>query len=743
MRLRHLLSGRRIFARSAGSPNPPQTNPRFPGLEPLEPRLLLSGTAYVIDSLLDTVAADGHLTLREAILAANANIPVNEAPAGTREETDSITFAASLFSSGHADLILSGTELAITGDLSITGPGQELLSIDADQKSRVFNISGSGTDVAMDGLTVRNGYVSGNGNNNGAGLSVRDSNLTLTNCTVSDNTLASQNGCGGGLFVYGTATLTSCTFSGNASTGEYGTGGGLYVYYGTATLADCLVAWNLASISGGLHVYYGTATLTNCTISANSAQYYGGGLYVYDGTATLTNCTISGNSAQYSGGGLYVIGTVTLANCTVSGNSANFGGGLYLEYYSTATLTNCAISGNSANSDIYSLGGGLYGNYDSTATLTNCTVSGNSADSSGGGLHVVGTATLTNCAINGNSANSDIYSHGGGLYVNYDSTATLTNCTISENSAQYCGGGAYINGTVTLTNCTISGNSADSSGGGLGVPDGTTTLNNTIVAANAANTEPDVHGSYTASSSFIGGDPQFIRNPSAGLDGLWGTPDDDLGDLHLRVDSPCVNAGDNSLAVDANGDPLTIDLDSHPRIAGTQVDIGAYELGGIPGDFTGDWSITLSDIEPFKLALTDTPAWQAQFPGVPLWAIDPNGDGTITLSDINAFKNLLTGSAASGQALSLTSQNQGLSIDEPRASASGASISSTPLRSWLVEAQSPPPSADSSWRSAQPTKKSLFAHRRSIFGDVDASITQPPAPVEAGVLADLPAVAVA
>ncbi|MCC7146507.1 MAG: right-handed parallel beta-helix repeat-containing protein [Phycisphaeraceae bacterium] len=706
MRLRHLFSGRRNLVGTASSPNLPPSNPRFPGLELLEPRLLLSGTAYVIDSLLDTVAADGHLTLREAIEAANTNAAVNEAAAGSASETDSITFAPSLFAGGHADLILSGTELSITDDLSITGPEQELLSIDANQLSRVFGISGSETNVTMEGLTITGGYANIDG---GGGFRVDQAAVTLTDCAISGNSAASY---GGGVYVkHGSLTLETCAISGN-SAGQYG--GGVYVI--------------------------GTVTLANCTVSENTvSQQYGngGGLYVF-GTATLTSCTISGNASigEYgTGGGLKVSGTATLIDCVISDNTADSsGGGLFGS--STVELTNCTVIRNAVTGS-YGTGGGLL--VRGTATLNHCVISENTAPVQGGGLSVYGTATLSYCTISGNSAVM-----GGGVYLDsLNGNSTLTNCAISGNTATSASGGLYGIGTVTLTNCTISGNWAQGFGGGLGV-DGTTTLNNTIVAVNAASTDADIHGGpYTASSSFLGGDPKFIRNPSAGLDGIWGTPDDDLGDLHLRADSPCVNAGDNSLAVDADGDPLTIDLDSHPRLAGTQVDIGAYELGGIPGDFTGDWQLTLSDINHFKLVLTDTPAWQAQYPGVPLWAIDPNGDGSITLSDINAFKTLLTGSAATSQSLNVAPQDVASGINEPRASASGASISSTPLRSWLVEAQSPPPSADSSWRSAQPTKKSLFAHRRSIFGDVAASTAQPPAPIEAGVLADLPAVAVA
>ncbi|MCC7145426.1 MAG: hypothetical protein IT443_03195 [Phycisphaeraceae bacterium] len=65
----------------------------------------------------------------------------------------------------------------------------------------------------------------------------------------------------------------------------------------------------------------------------------------------------------------------------------------------------------------------------------------------------------------------------------------------------------------------------------------------------------------------------------------------------------------------------------------------------IRGDFNDDGVVTLSDINPFKLALADTPAWQAQYPGIPLDLVDPNDDGVITLSDINPFKAILTGSS--------------------------------------------------------------------------------------------------
>ncbi|MCC7147412.1 MAG: right-handed parallel beta-helix repeat-containing protein [Phycisphaeraceae bacterium] len=812
-------SARKFLATSAGDQDAPG-----PRLEMLEPRVLLSGTAYVIDSLLDVVADDGYLTLREAIEAANTNAAVNEAAAGSGSATDSITFAPSLFAGGHVDLILAGTELSIIGDLSITGPGQELLSIDAAGLSRVLVIWGSGVDATLAGLTITGGYINGDGGgihssggshvtlahcaisynyaiwDGGGGCVGGGSTMTLTDCTISANQAQSD---GGGIYVYeeGVATLINCMVNGNAVQGGYG-GGVCLKKNGAVTLTNSTVSENSAKYGGGLSMVEDTTTtltLTNSTVSGNSANGVGegGGLYVDGGMAMLTNCLINDNLARYWGGGMYIIDSeVMLANITATGNSAGAsGGGLIVWGGSVVTMDVSTISGNSAGSggglsihggdvaiadgtiseNTGQYGGGLY--VAGAVTLTNTLISGNSAVSSdypdgcGGGLYVVvGTATLVNSLVTSNSADNG----GGGLYVT-GGTAILTDTMVSGNSADYSGGGLVVTyngtltGTLTLTNCTISGNSAGA-GGGLYVVD-TATLNNTIVALNAADSDPDIFGPYTASSSFIGGDPKFIDNPTAGLDGIWGTGDDDLGDLHLRVDSSCVDAGNNALAVDADGNPLTIDLDGRPRMAGAQVDIGAYELGGIPGDFNGDGALTLSDINPFKLALSDTAAWQAQYPGVPLWAIDPNGDGVLTLSDINPFKALLT--AGSGQSLSVAegqgagsqsliraglgepgpgTQCPALTITSSQSPAPGSpatqspalliqgkQYSSTPLRSWLVEAQWPSV-IDSSWRSARGNGKSLFTQRRSIFGDVDASVAQPPAPVEAGLLAELPAV---
>jgi hypothetical protein len=63
------------------------------GLPPVPPAR--TAAAIVVTGLGDTIATDGVYTLREAITAANTNLPAGDCPAGT-PNTDTITIAASL-----------------------------------------------------------------------------------------------------------------------------------------------------------------------------------------------------------------------------------------------------------------------------------------------------------------------------------------------------------------------------------------------------------------------------------------------------------------------------------------------------------------------------------------------------------------------------------------------------------------------------------------------------------------------
>ncbi len=63
-------------------------------IEALEDRTLL--TAFVVNTLNDTVAFDGVVSLREALISANNNFSINPDVAAGQADFDSITFAASI-----------------------------------------------------------------------------------------------------------------------------------------------------------------------------------------------------------------------------------------------------------------------------------------------------------------------------------------------------------------------------------------------------------------------------------------------------------------------------------------------------------------------------------------------------------------------------------------------------------------------------------------------------------------------
>ncbi|MEJ2735919.1 MAG: PKD domain-containing protein, partial [Anaerolineae bacterium] len=224
---------------------------------------------------------------------------------------------------------------------------------------------------------------------------------------------------------------------------------------------------------------------------------------------------------------------------TISGGNANgsptAGGGMF-NYSSSPTLINCTFSGNTALG-----GGGMFNGHGASPVLINCTFLGNSADYKGGGILNDGAwAELTNCTFVGNSA-----SLGGGIYTYYQDHGgplELANCTFSANV-----GGAMANSisSPVLTNCILWGD----------IPQEIYNDEDSLPVV----TYSDIQGGYEGEGN-IDADPRFV--------------DPDNGDLHLKPDSPCIDAGTNNASdlpeydfegdnriVDGNGDGVaTVDM---------------------------------------------------------------------------------------------------------------------------------------------------------------------------------------
>ncbi|MCL2622315.1 MAG: hypothetical protein FWD31_01510, partial [Planctomycetaceae bacterium] len=181
--------------------------------------------------------------------------------AGTTPENDLIVVRTT---DTQNKITLEGTELLINidakefGSVTIVSLGEERLTVDGDQQSRVFNIA-SGSEAAFAGLTITGGLA-------------EDTDE-----------------------IYGDKYL----------------GGGIH-NAGTLIVANCMVSGNHAIAGGGI-ANFGTLTVTNSMIVENTTGFYhdvggpgtvGGGIANYD-TLTVTNSTICFNTSSWSGGGIF------------------------------------------------------------------------------------------------------------------------------------------------------------------------------------------------------------------------------------------------------------------------------------------------------------------------------------------------------------------------------------------------------------------------------------------------------
>jgi CSLREA domain-containing protein len=562
----------------------------------------------------DTVNVnDGKCTLREAITAANTDLPRGGCTAGSAG-VDSISFAANY-------TITVGSQLPfITTAMTITGMGQANTIIQAAGTPntvgwRVFQVTGTG-NLILDGLTVQNGKCDAScttvgGVEANAGGGIHNSGiLTVKNSTIRGN----RGTLGGGIYNSSTLTVENSTFAANEAfqiLSEEDGGGAIY-NSGTLTITNSVFSTNIAEKNGGaiFNSSTGTAILTNTTVSGNDGQF-GGGLNNL-GTVTVNNSTFSNNigataanfTIMLGGGGIRNSGTLTVVDSTFSGNNAGLGGGILnvcLNNCSArATISSTVFSTNSATFQ----GGGMYSHHRSEITVTNSTFLGNTGPSGGGGIlnWLTNNATVTGSTFSGNTSLSPSSGSalGGGLY--HDAgPLTVMNSTFFDNKSTLPGGGIVNRGGATLTviNSTFAGNSAGQIRNHPTAANTTTTLQNTITANSLSGGNCDgtiIDGGnnldsgnacgFTATGSLINTNPQ--------LDALYNNGGH-TKTMALQPGSPAIDAGN-----DANC-PAT-DQRGGARPQGSQCDIGAYESGApvtfislfsdVPDDY---WALTFID----------------------------------------------------------------------------------------------------------------------------------------------------
>jgi hypothetical protein len=297
---------------------------------------------------------------------------------------------------------------------------------------------------------------------------------------------------------------------------------------------------------------------------------------------------------------------------------------------------------------------------------------------SGGGIVNSGSLTLINCVVSGNSTGGGPArgGDGGGIFVGQFG-ATLINTTVSGNSTGAGGGGGVFStfGSLTLTNSTVTANS------GLGVsysgdpsnPSQSATVRNTIIAGNGSGgSGPDVSGAFSSQGHNLIGNVGTATGFNAAGD-MAGTSasliNPRLGPLAdnggptrthaLLAGSPALDAGDNSLAKDANNNPLTTDqrgagfarfADSADADTTQTVDIGAFEAHPTVEDIA-DKTVSLPVVNDSTPEQNETLALSlSAFGG----ATGAHPNATLTINDNDASVSPVSGSGVYAGTATLT-----------------------------------------------------------------------------------------
>lgn len=255
----------------------------------------------------------------------------NDAGAGSLRQAvadactgSNITFSPAAFATAQTITLTSG-QIAITQpDLTISGTGVALLTVDGNQASRIF--ASSATNFTVSGMTLTRGNGIGAGGtvggavlNQSGTLTVRDTRFILNSCNNTGAAIGSASG---------TVIVERSEFLNNICSNV----SGIYLQNGVLDIRDSTFTANVGNtdtIRVSANAVNSSVLLTNTTITGESSGNQASALLLeFSVSATLINCTIVGNSTTLAGGA--AIGqsgagtrTLTLLNNIIVGNTAN------------------------------------------------------------------------------------------------------------------------------------------------------------------------------------------------------------------------------------------------------------------------------------------------------------------------------------------------------------------------------------------------------------------------------------
>lgn len=173
--------------------------------------------------------------------------------------------------------------LVLPNYVSLQGDTEENTILDAEQQAAIFYLK----DVQETGVadvTIKNGYAQ-----QGAGLYIENSTVTLQNLTITNNTV-DEVGLGSGIFSLDNESVTIK----NVSLIHNQAGSAIYQTNGIMTIENSLIVDNTGEISGGIYSQAGELTLMNVTLADNVTT----ALACVDCSANIQNSIIWGDTVS-------------------------------------------------------------------------------------------------------------------------------------------------------------------------------------------------------------------------------------------------------------------------------------------------------------------------------------------------------------------------------------------------------------------------------------------------------------
>ncbi len=412
----------------------------------------------VVKTIEDDAIPNGNCTLREAILAANSDMPVDACQAGSGD--DVILLPAGVYS---LTVVGSNEDLGITGDLDISasvtirGQGSDVSIIqgfidtlyDTDRDRSIHILPGAGI-VKLHHLALNNSPALMNGK-----AVFNEAQLILEDCVLSNNSSGDFDGFrGGGINNAGTLELRRCQLSHNQAT--YG---GAIFNAGNATIEETNFLNNAAdddSYAGGIY-NDGDLTITGSTFNGN---FSGVGAAIYNrANLVVLDSHLDHNNSRFVAGALGNTGMARLENITANQNGTGHAVGA-ISNSGTLILTHSTIAGNLS----YDYAGAIYQS-SGHMTIEDTDISGNQTDGDGGAIFVSGgQASLIRATLKENISR---YDDGGAIYLSAGELI-LQDSVLEGNEAKLAGGGVFaLGGSVTLERSEIIKNKTGQNGGGI------------------------------------------------------------------------------------------------------------------------------------------------------------------------------------------------------------------------------------------------------------------------------------